>query len=425
MRQKKIYFFLVIILIILSCRWLTPTYAKFSNDYETDKDIVGLNLNFNVKVSNIEEYEVIKVDAKSYEVYNINISNDSDDLTYYGVWYKMVKPIEINDDIIIARLEDNPNKMTDELEGLKDTTVSIIVKNNTTNDIIMNIGVANSSIGINEIEYLGGKRLITGTSQEIDYSYEEGSQKYISVFDNNTYFKNVGVLYDINSPDKTFVSNHDGIYLIEAWSAKDKEKAIRTYMRGIIRLKENTNLYLKLGSTEEKKDTEVHVTNEEISELDDRIMVASLLKDNTYLSGHLGGIAPNLTNEMKEICKTGEEDIRCSYHYSGMYFENTKIINDSNEKIIKNDTVNENNNGYIRISPIVPTVEVPEIKVKMGNEMDVSNITCVDNGTGCNFIKIKPENISELAIGTYKLTIIVSDDFGFVYRYFKNIEIIE
>ena len=42
---------------------LSPTLAKFTSNYTTDEDIVGLSFDFNIGISNIEEYDEINVAA--------------------------------------------------------------------------------------------------------------------------------------------------------------------------------------------------------------------------------------------------------------------------------------------------------------------------------------------------------------------------
>ena len=59
--------------------------------------------------------------------------------------------------------------MTGSIAFNEEKLSSIIIKNNTTNDIIINIGIASSEESAENIEYLGGKHLITGSENEVDY----------------------------------------------------------------------------------------------------------------------------------------------------------------------------------------------------------------------------------------------------------------
>ena len=142
--------------------FIQNTYAKFTSGYETGNDIANLNLSFDVKISNLEEYEEISVGANSYEVFNVNVKNSSSTTTYYGVWYMMASPKEKSSDIVIARSNDSSVSTSGSIESGKDVTITIIIKNNSGSNIKVNIGVASSVKSVSDIEYLGGKKLISG-----------------------------------------------------------------------------------------------------------------------------------------------------------------------------------------------------------------------------------------------------------------------
>ena len=98
-KNKKILYLLLLTVICLSSFALQKTYAKFSYGEATTKDIVSLNLSFNLTISNIEEYEEVVVEANDYKIFNVSIKNSSSNTAYYGVWYQMVIPSEKNDKI--------------------------------------------------------------------------------------------------------------------------------------------------------------------------------------------------------------------------------------------------------------------------------------------------------------------------------------
>ena len=140
--------------------FIQNTYAKFTSGYETGNDIANLNLSFDVKISNLEEYEEISVDANSYEVFNVNVKNSSSNTVYYGVWYMMASPKEKSSDIVIARSSDSTVNTSGSIVSSKDVTVTIVIKNNSSSNIKVNIGVVSSLKSTSDIEYLGGKKLI-------------------------------------------------------------------------------------------------------------------------------------------------------------------------------------------------------------------------------------------------------------------------
>ena len=50
---------MALLVITLGGLSLKGTYAKFTSNYTTPDNIVGINLSFNLDISNIEEYEEI------------------------------------------------------------------------------------------------------------------------------------------------------------------------------------------------------------------------------------------------------------------------------------------------------------------------------------------------------------------------------
>ncbi len=426
---KKIKYLFLFILIIITLYRVTPTFAKFSNDYVTDNDVVGLDLNFDVKLTNIEEYEELRIDSKSYEIFNINISNGTDQKVYYGIWYKMVLPKELTDDIIIARLEDNRVSLNGELDGNEEKTASIIIKNTSTEDIIVNIGVASSDTGIQDIEYLGGKYFITGSDTEVDYYYDEAGKKYISTIDSNVNFMLGSQVF--NDPDTNSVYNigHKGVYQVEAWGASmQSEKGL--YGVGTVKLAPPDKLYLYVGR-ENQETTEIRLMDgekDDITSINSTIMRVGHSIESSYISGYAGMITNYLDDKLKDKCKNNSEDVVCSYHPSGIIFKNIKLL-DSTKEISSPDgkgkIYGNTGNGGIKITPIVPTLDIPKIQVSFGTVYDISGIKCIDNGSGCHIIKTKPDNTNNLPVGEHSMNIIVMDDDGITYRYTAKIQVVE
>ena len=428
--KKKVTILTIFLIIIIIIWHVTPTFAIFSNNYTTDEDVVGLDLNFDLKISNIEEYEELRISANSYEIYNVIVSNGTSDKLYYGIWYKMAIPTEKNDDIMINKLEDNRTTTSGELEWNEEKTISIIIKNNTSSDIVINIGVATSEESTENIEYLGGKHLITGAAKEVDYYYDQNSKKYISTTDSNTYFLTNPRVFNESGSEIILTTPDTIVYQIEAWGAKKQENN-GAYTKGLMKLTSTDKLYLHIGKKDENNQTEIRLIPEETSEelsKQSAIMIAGTDKTDSYISGHLGIIAENLDEELKEKCKTGLEDIACSYHTSKKHFKNTKLTPGTEDMISPDgkETMKGNKeNGFIKVTPIVPTIELPSNKIKKGEKIYDYDIICHDNGNGCNVVKLLPNDTSTLDIGTTTISVIVIDDDGITYRYTENLEITE
>lgn len=164
--RKNIYLLMLFVICLLGIV-IVPTYAKFGSNYITDDDVVGLSLNFDLRISNIDEYEEITLSSGSTEQFNIEITNSANSDIYYGVWYKMVNPNEINDDIVIARLNGSTTSTSGMVSTNDSVNINLVAINNTADDVVINIGVGSSLTNVSDIEYLGGKKLVTETNSSL------------------------------------------------------------------------------------------------------------------------------------------------------------------------------------------------------------------------------------------------------------------
>ena len=431
--KKRILYLLFLLGFFLSYLLVKPTFAKFSNDYVTDNDVVGLQLNFDLNISSFEEYEEIKVDANSYEVIDVNIKNNTSDILYYGVWYKMISPREVSQDILIGRLEDNFTSMSDEISSFEEKTASVIIKNNSGHDVVIGIGVSSSDTSIQDIEYLGGKRLITGSYKEVDYIYDDNLKKYVSSVDSNVYYYlNSSLFSNVSSLEK-FTSNHVGSFLVEAWGASNGDDDKGSYTSGVIKLDKNDSLYVSVGNHSSvdvnDKFSDVRLVGEDEGSLSSRIMIAGSKNNESYISGHLGSLASYFSDDdIKKKCEDNMLDITCSYHYSGVIFKHTKVINGDSEMSTfdgKDKMIGNSGDGFVKITPVVPNIEIPTLKVKMGEQLDISSVRCLESLNGCHIVRVLPQDTSELSLGKYNASFMVSDDYGIVYRYNGEFEVVE
>ncbi len=159
---KKNTYLLLLLVIWLLGFVVIPTYSKFASGFSTEEDIVGLSLSFNIGISNIEEYEELVVPAGGKEKFNVEITNSTGSMVYYGIWYKMVTPPTLSSNMNIGKLADTSVSTSGNIDISGSKTVAIIIVNNSATDMKVNIGVGSSSTSTSDIEYLGGKHLITG-----------------------------------------------------------------------------------------------------------------------------------------------------------------------------------------------------------------------------------------------------------------------
>ena len=189
-KSKYIYMSFLLIIILIGIVVL-PTYAKFPSNYVTSNDVVGFNLSFDVGISNIEEYQEVSISAGKFKIFNVEVNNSSGALAYYGVWYRMNTPSTKTSDITIARLGGTETTTSGSIETSETKTISVIIKNNTDSDIIVDIGINSSTTSTSDIEYLGGKRLISGVSYPNNIKTLFASMTEYSYFKVDTYRENI------------------------------------------------------------------------------------------------------------------------------------------------------------------------------------------------------------------------------------------
>lgn len=182
---KKNFYILSLIVISLIVAVTVPTYAKFASNYITEDDMVGLSLDFSLRITNIEEYEQIIVAPGEKIKFNINVTNNMGALAYYGVWYRMVEPADLTSDISIGRLLGTSVSTSGSIDDNASVVVTVAIINNSGNQITVDIGVANSFTGIGDIEYLGGKQLIAGDILVNTYLNEKSVGSYVLYTGNN------------------------------------------------------------------------------------------------------------------------------------------------------------------------------------------------------------------------------------------------
>ncbi len=154
-------YFMLLLVISLGGFVLKTTYAKFTSNYITSDNIVGMSLIFDLNISDLEEPKELNVAPNSTESFDIKVTNSSSSKAYYGVWYKMINPAKKSNDISVIRSADNTTTTSGSLLKNSNITVTIIVKNNTNSSIRVEVGVASSTTSVDKIEYLNGKNLIT------------------------------------------------------------------------------------------------------------------------------------------------------------------------------------------------------------------------------------------------------------------------
>ena len=158
--KSKYIYMLFLVVICLSMMVIVPTYAKFGSSYATS-DVATFSVLFDVSLESVEEYEELVVEAGSKYKFNVYITNDTKSDIYYGIWYRMVSPSTLTNDISIGRLSGTLTTTSGLINSGNDTIVTVVVVNNSKSDIVIDLGVASSYDGVDDISYVNGKYLIS------------------------------------------------------------------------------------------------------------------------------------------------------------------------------------------------------------------------------------------------------------------------
>ncbi len=173
---KESYLLIIIIVGILSlCMY--SSFALFSLEKTTSKDIFTMKAASDIETTlKIFEYKKITVSAGDNTSVMVNVNNDTGGSIYYGVFYEMVSPSTKTDDIGIYKIDWSANATSGSITNGSKLPVELIIINNSSSDITLNIGVAGSDS--NELGLPDGKTLITETfNTGTEPSGDEGTTK--------------------------------------------------------------------------------------------------------------------------------------------------------------------------------------------------------------------------------------------------------
>ena len=186
----------------------------------------------------IFEYKKITVSAGDNTSVMVNVNNDTGGSIYYGVFYEMVSPSTKTDDIGIYKIDWSANATSGSITNGSKLPVEIIIINNSSSDITLNIGVAGSDS--NELGLPDGKTLITETfNTGTEPSGDAGEAKTTTTD------------YSYTSAVQT-ATLKAGTHKLEVWGAQGG--AYNSYVggnggysKGTLTLTEDTTAYVYVG----------------------------------------------------------------------------------------------------------------------------------------------------------------------------------
>ena len=204
--------------------------------------------------SNIEttlkifEYKKITVPAGSNTSVMVNVNNDTGGSIYYGVFYEMVSPSTKTDDIGIYKIDWSENATSGSITNGSVLPVELLVINNSSSDITLNIGVAGSDS--NELGLTDGKTLITETFNTGTEPSGDAGETKTTTTDYN---------FDISKTSGETITLKPGTHKLEAWGASGVYSSANPtsshpngyggYASGTLTLTESLNVTLYIGGS--------------------------------------------------------------------------------------------------------------------------------------------------------------------------------
>lgn len=217
---KNTYLLLIIIIGLVGLTTYS-TYALFSDSLETEELVSISAINLNIDVDNFKTYN--QVDLKPYEKKSIliKLTNSTDRLNYYKIWYEMINPNKVDELIKISKSNKSKNNTAGTINSNNLLEIEINIINYSNKSISLNLGVENSDI--NDIELKENRNEI--------YDVDEISNELVWSSENNDFSIGKCTKFSIN--DKP-----SGVYKIELYSSNNN------YVTGSLYLNNDKNLYV-------------------------------------------------------------------------------------------------------------------------------------------------------------------------------------
>ena len=196
----------------------------------------------------IFEYKKITVSAGDNTSVMVNVNNDTGGSIYYGVFYEMVSPSTKTDDIGIYKIDWSENATSGSITNGSVLPVELLVINNSSSDITLNIGVAGSDS--NELGLTDGKTLITETFNTGTEPSGDAGETKTTTTDYN---------FDISKTNGETITLKPGTHKLEAWGASGVYSSANPtsshpngyggYASGTLTLTESLNVTLYIGGS--------------------------------------------------------------------------------------------------------------------------------------------------------------------------------
>lgn len=206
---KQIYLLSIIVFGIITLS-VYSTYAIFTFESGTSDDIVNLHTPNSLAVfTDLYEYKRISANKNGMITTDVDIYNTFDYDICYSVWYKIASKNIDSSSVKIYQLTDNDITASGTLEKASSRRIKLLIINNNSRDVIVNIGVSSSqNDGTCELNISSDKLNITSKIDNYKILSDEIIKKDNTVEHDSGYVTYKNVDKEINISDqKVFVSD--------------------------------------------------------------------------------------------------------------------------------------------------------------------------------------------------------------------------
>ena len=137
MNKKSIF---IILSVLLFTTIVASLYSTFAYDEESEK-LEDSNANYNLvySIKNQSNNEV-SVSANTTKYVDIVLKNTYEGIVKYGMYYKLLKPNKMPDNVSITLAEESTGKLQDTINVDEEKTITIKIVNKTDNNLDLVIG---------------------------------------------------------------------------------------------------------------------------------------------------------------------------------------------------------------------------------------------------------------------------------------------
>ena len=137
MSKKTIVVILIAMIVILGGISLYSTFAYDAEATKLDASSADYNLIYSLKELSKNNVYVLSKDTKYVDV---DLNNTYISTVRYAIYYNLLKPKNMPDDVTISLSEDSSDRLEDTIKSGERKTISIKIVNNSDNDIELVIG---------------------------------------------------------------------------------------------------------------------------------------------------------------------------------------------------------------------------------------------------------------------------------------------